>query len=53
MLRQKVLESWNKYKQKLEKEQKFLKFLATKSFEETPLPMFPLGIDICRQKLDG
>jgi len=53
MLRQKVLESWNKYKQKLEKEQKFLKFLATESFEETPLPMFPLGIDRCRQNLDS
>jgi len=53
MLRQRVLESWNKYKQKLIKEQKFLKFLATKSFEETPLPMFPLEINRCRQLLDN
>lgn len=52
MLRQKVLESWNKYKQKLEKDQKFLKFLITKSFEETPLPMFPLEIVRCRQNLE-
>ena len=52
MLRERVLESWKKYKQKLQKEQKFLKFLATNSFEETVLPIFPLGIGKCREKLD-
>lgn len=53
MLREEVLREWKSLSQKLKKERQFLKFLATESFEETPLPMFPLGVNNCRQKLDS
>jgi len=52
-LRQRVIKSWQSYKEKQLKEQKFVKFLATQSFEETVLPMFPLGIDVCRRALES
>ena len=53
MLRQKVLESWNKYKQKLTKLNKDIEFLDEQIFIETALPYFPTGLDTIRGKLDS
>lgn len=53
MIREEVLNSWNILKNKLLTETNFCKFLANKSFEETCLPMFPLSVNGCRQRLEN
>ena len=50
--RHKVLESWNKYKQKALEFKKVIKLLSEQT-DKTVLPSFPLGLNQCRDKLDS
>jgi len=52
MLRQRVLESWKKYKEKAIKLNKDIEFLDEQTFVETALPSFPTGLDTIRRHLD-
>ena len=53
MLRQRVLESWKKYKQKLTKLNKDIELLGEQVFIETALPSFPNVLDSMRRSLDS
>ena len=53
MLRQKVLESWNKYNQKLTKLNKDIELLDEQVFFDTALPSFPIDLNTIRRNLDS
>jgi hypothetical protein len=53
MLRQKVLESWKQYKEKITKLNKDMEFLNEQVLIETALPDFPIGLDAARRSLDS
>ena len=53
MLRERVLESWKKYKQKLTKLNKDIELLGEQVFIETALPSFPNVLDSMRRSLDS